>query len=161
MSQVCNCIFYSASRYWHHVNDETLSEVLVSLRLLQQVFWRVCLFSFGFTCSSNYHLGKNKVEHRTLILRTLPPPNPPPPPPLPKSRMKTVKAKTSHFPILDLEGGGVTNVPSISSTTVAPNLSPNPYRLFPNFPKPLFFKKRVFSLVKKASLLTLKWPIRC
>ena len=98
-------------------------------------------------CSSNYHLGKNKVEHRTPILRTLPPPYPPPPP---NQGWRPQKPKRAIFPSLIWRGGaGGTNFLSISSTIVAPNLGPNPYRLFPNCPKPLFFKKGFSASLKK------------
>ena len=107
------------------------------------MFWRVCLFSFGFTCSSNYHLGKNKVEHRSPFLRTLLPP--------PQIKGEDHKSQNEPFsyPWFGGWGGGGTNFQSISSTIGAPNLSPNPYRLFPNCPKPLFLKKGFSASLKK------------
>ena len=97
-------------------------------------------------CSSNYHLGKNKVEHRTPILRTLPPPYPPPP----QIKGEDHKSQNEPFSHPWFGGGaGGTNFLSISSTIVAPNLGPNPYRLFPNCPKPLFFKKGFSASLKK------------
>ena len=65
---------------------------------------------FGGFASSHSVL----VVPQTIILErikwNIEPPSSPPPPPAPpppaNSRTKTAKAKTSHFPILDLGGGG-------------------------------------------------------
>ena len=109
---------------------------------------------FGGFASSHSVL----VVPQTIILERIkwniePPSSPPsrlpPPPPPPTQGRRPQKPKRAIFPSL-IWGEGGTNFPSILSTIVAPNLSPNPYRLFPNCPKPLFFKRRVFSLVKKA-----------
>ena len=66
--------------------------------------------------------------------------------PTPSPQIKDEDRKSQNEPFSHpwFGGRGVTNVPSISSTIVAPNLSPNPYRLFPNCPKPLFFEKKGF-----------------
>ena len=78
------------------------------------------IFRAWATCGITYNLGKNKMEQQTPIP--------------PKSRMKpreaARRAKTRHFPILDLGGRGVLGYPFILFKIVGPPKSYSPPFVF-------------------------------